>query len=66
MNELYDSAELYGVIQTIRTGPKFFLDRFFRATPFYSTAQHIVFDEVLEGLGLSKAEIADLRASGVV
>lgn len=50
MNELYDSAELYGVIQTIRTGPKFFLDRFFRATPFYSTAQHIVFDEVLEGL----------------
>ena len=23
-------------------------------------------DEVLEGLGLSKAEIADLRASGVV
>jgi hypothetical protein len=50
MNELYDSAELYGVIQTIRTGPKFFLDRFFRATPFYSTAEYIVFDEVLEGL----------------
>lgn len=60
MEPLYDSAELYGVIQTIRTGPKFFLDRFFRAAPFYSTASHIVFDEVLEGLPVMAPFVAPI------
>jgi hypothetical protein len=50
MESLYDTADLVGVIQTIRVAPTFFLDRYFRASPFYSVHEHIVFDEVLEGL----------------
>ncbi|ORE89751.1 major capsid protein [Aurantimonas sp. 22II-16-19i] len=46
----YSTAELVEVIRTIRTPRRFFLDRFFRATPYLSTREEIVFDEVLEDL----------------
>jgi len=50
MEVMYDTADLVGVIQTRQVAPTFFLDRYFRASPFYSVYEHIVFDEVLEGL----------------
>lgn len=50
MNPLYETADLIGVIETTHTAPTFFLERFFRRTPILSVSEHIVFDEVLEGL----------------
>ncbi|MCG6115098.1 MAG: major capsid protein [Mesorhizobium sp.] len=50
MNPHYDTADLVGVIQTIRPAPTFFLNRYFRRDPLLSVHEHIVFDEVLEGL----------------
>ncbi|AYM13073.1 major capsid protein [Agrobacterium tumefaciens] len=50
METLYDTADLIGVLETRQVAPTFFLERYFRANPFYSVHEHIVFDEVLEGL----------------
>lgn len=50
MDALYDTADLIGVISTIHVAPTFFLDTYFRAEPKYSVHEHIVMDEVLEGL----------------
>lgn len=49
-NVFYSTAELVAVLRTIRTPRRFFLDRFFRAAPYLSTREEIVFDEVLEDL----------------
>lgn len=50
MNPLYETADLIGVIDTIQPSPTFFLERFFKRQPILSVSEHIVFDEVLEGL----------------
>lgn len=50
MDALYDTGDLIGVISTIHVAPTFFLDTYFRAEPKYSVHEHIVMDEVLEGL----------------
>jgi hypothetical protein len=46
----YDQAELVATLETIRTPPRFFLDRFFRRPPVLSEARYLVFDEVMQGL----------------
>jgi len=48
-NYLYDTVDLIDTIRTIRTPPKFFLDRYFKVS-HYSVSSQIMFDEVLEGL----------------
>lgn len=47
---IYETSELVETITTIRTQPRFFLDRYFLSTPYLSTRSEIVFDEVLEDL----------------
>lgn len=50
LDDVFTTADLYAAIKTIRIPSTFFLDRYFVAPPKFSTQEHIVFDEVLEGL----------------
>lgn len=59
-NVLYSTADLVEVIRTIRTPRRFFLDRFFRATPYLSTREEIYFDEVLEDLPVMAPFVAPI------
>ncbi|SHE78998.1 Phage major capsid protein E [Loktanella atrilutea] len=49
-NVYYSTAEMVETIRTVRTPRRFFLDTFFRAEPYLSTKEEIVFDEILEDL----------------
>ncbi|WP_182417142.1 major capsid protein [Bartonella sp. HY038] len=63
MDPLFNTADLCGVVATVRVAPSFFLDRYFRSAPKFSTQENIIFDEILEGLPVMAPFVSPLVAA---